>query len=163
MGMRPIVIDSGEAKRKLALELGAEAFIDFREHKDVAAEIVKIADGIGAHGVIVTAYQAYPDAISYIGKRISAKIVCVAFRKWLLRISALLLPHTYHSSEGYGQDCSRSRTDHDYQLAYYGITGWNYGGYRSDAAICKERPFEADCRGETAFCSSRECAAGTKR
>ena len=59
MGMRPIVIDSGEAKRKLSHELGAEAFVDFKEHEDVAAKIKEVADGIGAHGVMVTAWQSY--------------------------------------------------------------------------------------------------------
>lgn len=57
--MRPIVIDGGEAKKKLSLEMGAEAFVDFREEKDVAAKVIEIADGIGVHGVVVTAYQAY--------------------------------------------------------------------------------------------------------
>jgi len=78
MGMRPIVIDGGEQKRKLALSMGAEHFIDFRETKDIAAEVIKIADGIGAHGVCVTAYQAYKDAISYIGSRVSGRVMCVA-------------------------------------------------------------------------------------
>ena len=59
MGMRPIAIDGGEAKKKLCLSNGAEAFVDFRESKDVPAEVVKIAGGVGAHGVVVTAYQAY--------------------------------------------------------------------------------------------------------
>ena len=80
MGMRPIVIDGGEAKRKLALEMGAEHFIDFRESNNVAAAVKEAADGIGAHGVIVTAHQAYQDAISYVGARVGAKIVCVALR-----------------------------------------------------------------------------------
>ena len=57
--MRPIVIDSGKEKRDLALKLGAEEFVDFREVEDVAASIKKIADGVGAHGVIVTAWQSY--------------------------------------------------------------------------------------------------------
>jgi len=78
MGMRPIVIDTGSAKKKLSLEMGAETFIDFREHTDVAAEVKRVAGGVGAHGVIVTAYQAYEKAISYIGDRISGVIVCVA-------------------------------------------------------------------------------------
>ncbi|KAF2087495.1 GroES-like protein [Saccharata proteae CBS 121410] len=77
MGMRPIVVDSGAEKRALALKMGAEAFVDFREHKDVAAEVVRTAGGVGAHGVIVTAPQAYKDAISYIGGRISGKVMCV--------------------------------------------------------------------------------------
>ena len=88
MGMRPIAIDGGEEKKKLCLSMGAEAFVDFKEEKDVAAkvssagyypylsdpylhaatcanlcptleQVVEIADGIGAHGVLVTAYQAY--------------------------------------------------------------------------------------------------------
>ena len=57
--MRPIAIDGGEAKRNLCLSMGAEAFIDFRKASDVAAEVIRTADGIGAHGVLVTAYQAY--------------------------------------------------------------------------------------------------------
>jgi len=78
MGMRPIVIDSGAAKKKLCLDLGAEEFIDFKEHDDVAAKVKEVADGVGAHGVLVTAYQAYKDAISYVGDRIGAKIMCIA-------------------------------------------------------------------------------------
>lgn len=77
MGMRPIVIDSGAQKKKLSLEMGAEEFIDFREVSDPAAEVKRVAGGIGAHGVIVTAYQAYKDSVGYIGDRISGVIVCV--------------------------------------------------------------------------------------
>lgn len=78
MGMRPIAIDGGEAKEKLCLSIGAEAFVDFTKTKDVAGEIKRIADGVGAHGVVVTAYQAYKDAISYVGDRKGARIMCVA-------------------------------------------------------------------------------------
>jgi propanol-preferring alcohol dehydrogenase len=81
MGMRPIVIDGGAAKRKLSLEMGAESFIDFTEVPNVAEEVKKVANGVGAHGVIVTAYQAYKDAISYIGDRIGGVVVCVALRE----------------------------------------------------------------------------------
>lgn len=59
MGMRPIVVDSGEAKEALAMRVGAEAFVDFRKVDDVAAKVVEVADGIGAHGVLVTAWQTY--------------------------------------------------------------------------------------------------------
>lgn len=59
MGMRPIVIDSGEAKKKLATALGAEVFLDFKEETDIASRIKEIADGLGANGVIVTAWQTY--------------------------------------------------------------------------------------------------------
>lgn len=59
MGMRPIVVNSGAAKKKLALRLGAEAFIDFGEVEEVSAHVKETADGIGAHGVMVTAWQSY--------------------------------------------------------------------------------------------------------
>jgi len=77
MGMRPIVIDTGDAKKKLALEHGAEAFVDFKEVKSVADEVKSIADGIGAHGVFVTAPAAYPSAFSLVGDRVGAKIMCI--------------------------------------------------------------------------------------
>jgi len=80
MGMRPIAIDTGAAKKKLTLEMGAEKFIDFKEVQDVAAAVVETAGKIGAHGVIVTAPQAYANAVSYIGNRISGVVVCVGLR-----------------------------------------------------------------------------------
>lgn len=58
MGMRPIVVDAG-SKKKLCMDVGAEEFVDFTQTEDVAAKIKEIADGIGAHGVLVTAYQSY--------------------------------------------------------------------------------------------------------
>lgn len=59
MGMRAIAIDGGDTKRDLCIKMGAEEFVDFTKEKDVPAKIKEIADGIGAHGVLVTAYQAY--------------------------------------------------------------------------------------------------------
>lgn len=59
MGMRPIVVDSGEAKKNLSIKMGAEHFVDFKEHQDVTARVKELADGVGAHGVLVTAYQSY--------------------------------------------------------------------------------------------------------
>ncbi len=81
MGMRAIVIDTGAAKKKLSLDMGAEEFIDFKEVSDVAAEVKRVAGGVGAHGVIVTAYQAYTSAISYIADRIGGVIMCVGLRR----------------------------------------------------------------------------------
>ena len=57
--MRPIVVDGGDEKRQLSMKSGAEVFVDFKDTKDVAAKVIEITDGIGAHGVLVTAYQAY--------------------------------------------------------------------------------------------------------
>jgi D-arabinose 1-dehydrogenase-like Zn-dependent alcohol dehydrogenase len=81
MGFRAIAIDTGNDKRDMCNKLGAEAFVDFREVTNVAEEVVKIADGIGAHGVFVTAPQAYKDAISYTGGRTGAKVMCIGLRK----------------------------------------------------------------------------------
>lgn len=67
MGLRPIVIDTGDDKKKLAKSLGAEHFVDFKKVEDVAAEIIKITDGVGAHGVFVTAPQSYPVGIELFG------------------------------------------------------------------------------------------------
>ncbi|KAK5167338.1 uncharacterized protein LTR77_007037 [Saxophila tyrrhenica] len=78
MGMRPIVIDGGEAKKKLSMEMGAEAFVDFRGEKDVAAKVIEIADGVGVHGVVVTAYQAYKNAMDFVGSRRGARIMAIA-------------------------------------------------------------------------------------
>jgi D-arabinose 1-dehydrogenase-like Zn-dependent alcohol dehydrogenase len=74
MGLRPIVVDTGEDKEKLAKGLGAEHFVDFKKVEDVAAEIIKITDGVGAHGVFVTAPQSYPSALSYLGSRVGGKV-----------------------------------------------------------------------------------------
>lgn len=52
MGLRPIVVDTGEDRRKLAMSLGAEHFIDFRE-ADPVKSVIDLTSG-GAHGVFVT-------------------------------------------------------------------------------------------------------------
>ncbi|CAG7924808.1 unnamed protein product [Penicillium olsonii] len=76
MGMRPIVVDTGENKRTLALQMGAEAFVDFNE-TDASQAVIEIADGIGAHGVFVTAPAAYKTAISFVGERIGSTVMCI--------------------------------------------------------------------------------------
>lgn len=81
MGLRPIVVDSGEEKEKLCLQMGAEAFVDFRKVTSTVEEVRKIADGVGAHGVFVTAPQGYKDALSYVGSRVGATILCVGIRE----------------------------------------------------------------------------------
>jgi propanol-preferring alcohol dehydrogenase len=59
MGMRPIVIDGGDTKRDFSInQLGAEHFIDFTKVESVEAEVLRLTDGKGAHGVFVTATSA---------------------------------------------------------------------------------------------------------
>jgi propanol-preferring alcohol dehydrogenase len=73
MGIRPLVIDSGD-KREFALEYGAEVFLDFKEGKNLTAEVVACCGGIGAHGVFVTAGESYPTALAYLGNRVGGKV-----------------------------------------------------------------------------------------
>mgnify|MGYP002718587702 FL=1 len=77
MGMRPIVVDTGESKQKLALDMGAEAFVDFKEVADPTKAVIEIADGVGAHGVFVTAPAAYKTAVSFIGDRVGGIVMCI--------------------------------------------------------------------------------------
>ncbi|EMD36540.1 hypothetical protein CERSUDRAFT_84717 [Gelatoporia subvermispora B] len=59
MGLRVIAIDSGEDKKKVCLELGAEKWIDFKESKDMIQDVRAAADGIGPHtALIATGTQA---------------------------------------------------------------------------------------------------------
>jgi propanol-preferring alcohol dehydrogenase len=77
MGLRPIVVDTGDDKKKLAIEMGAEAFVDFKTSADVAKDVIAATDGIGAHGVFVTAPAGYKTAVSLVGERIGAKVMCI--------------------------------------------------------------------------------------
>ncbi|KAE8155160.1 chaperonin 10-like protein [Aspergillus avenaceus] len=77
MGMRPVVVDTGSDKRSLSLQMGAEVFVDFIETSDTAAAVIDATDGVGAHGVFVTAPAAYRSALSFIGDRIGAIIMCI--------------------------------------------------------------------------------------
>lgn len=100
MGMRPIVVDSGNMKEKLALELGAEDFLDFREIKDIPARIKERADGIGAHGVLVTAWQSYKGELLGRDLRCSnALLTCICYRcNQLSRRSGWWSGHVHRAS-----------------------------------------------------------------
>lgn len=52
MGLRPIVVDTGEDRRKLALSMGAEHFVDFKQ-EDPVKLVLDLTAG-GAHGVFVS-------------------------------------------------------------------------------------------------------------
>lgn len=78
MGLRAVAIDTGDDKKKLCLETaGAEHFIDFKKVDNVAEEVVKVCDGVGAHAVFVTAVQSYPSSITLLGGRVGGKVMCI--------------------------------------------------------------------------------------
>jgi alcohol dehydrogenase, propanol-preferring len=74
-GARVIGVDSGEQKRELVTSFGAQ-FIDFREVKDVIAEVTKITNG-GADAVVVAAGHsaAFAQAASML--RIGGTMCCI--------------------------------------------------------------------------------------
>lgn len=87
MSLRVIGIDGGSEKRDLCMSLGCEAFVDFTTTSDITAEVVRITEGKGAHGVIVTAsnrtaYELAPKLL-----RVGGIVMCVGLRKYCISIS----------------------------------------------------------------------------
>ncbi|KAH8116951.1 mannitol-1-phosphate dehydrogenase [Phellopilus nigrolimitatus] len=68
MGLRVVGIDTTEEKKKLVLSLGAEKWIDFRETKDLVADIKAATGGLGPHAAVVAAasQSAYEQAVDYL-------------------------------------------------------------------------------------------------
>jgi len=89
IGLRPIVVDTGAERRKLALELGAEHFVDFKEVKDPIEEVVALTEG-GAHACFVTG-ESRPNRMSS--------------SEWLIMAKPykLILPLSAISEVGQGQ------------------------------------------------------------
>jgi len=75
MGIRPIVVDTGDARAELTKKYGAEHFVDFKKG-DPVEEVLKLTGG-GAHAVFVTAVQAYPLAPKYLGARAGSVVMCI--------------------------------------------------------------------------------------
>jgi len=76
MGMRVIAVDGGGDKGEFCKDLGAEAFIDFKETSDIAARIHEIT-GYGAHAVIVfpASKETYAAAPTYL--RVGGTLVAI--------------------------------------------------------------------------------------
>lgn len=75
MGIRPIVVDTGDERAKMTKEYGAEEFVDFKKG-DPVEEVLKMTGG-GAHAVFVTAVQAYPLSPKYLGARAGGVVMCI--------------------------------------------------------------------------------------
>lgn len=73
MGLQVVAIDTGAEKRDMCLnKLGASAFVDFKESKDVVADVRAAANnGEGPHAVILVAVSEKPfhQAAEYVRKR----------------------------------------------------------------------------------------------
>ncbi|KAG9225703.1 hypothetical protein CCMSSC00406_0007560 [Pleurotus cornucopiae] len=68
MGLRVLAIDTGEEKKKLVQSLGAEAWVDFMESKDLIQDIKDATDGLGPHAAVIAAGSSTPfnQAILYL-------------------------------------------------------------------------------------------------
>ncbi|KAM0452835.1 hypothetical protein ACHAO4_005254 [Trichoderma viride] len=75
-----IAIDTGSAKQKLSVELGAAAFIDFKT-EDVVKEVMELTNGKGADAAIVIpeATEAFDQALKYL--RFAGTMICVGITK----------------------------------------------------------------------------------
>ena len=151
MGMRPIVIDTGSAKKALALEMGAEHFLDFREISNVAEEVCKIADGIGAHGVFVTAPASYKDALSYLGSRVGGRLMCIGIRMLSNRLPPVLvrrletqLTLAIHSYCKYCDNSCQPSSHYCQELSHNWHHDRDFGRCRQDARIRETGIAEAD-------------------
>ncbi|KAA1477436.1 GroES-like protein [Dentipellis sp. KUC8613] len=71
LGLRVLAIDTGNDKKEVCLQLGAEKWIDFKESKDPIKDIVAACDGKGPHAALITTAsgKAYQDSIHYLRTR----------------------------------------------------------------------------------------------
>ena len=149
MGMRPIVIDTGDAKKALCKKLGAEEFVDFKEHADAAARVKELTDGIGAHGVLVTAYQAYKGMSSsqltsrmkrkpVIDRNIRCRLIHRRPHRWQDHVYC---PSTRRTSGGW----SRPGPIRVQESAYYRHTRGNHGRHSQIARLRQTRAAPSYC------------------
>lgn len=78
MGCRVIGIDTGDEKKKMVTELGAEIFVDFATSKNLVADVQKATpDGLGPHAVILVAVNEKPfqQAAEYVRAR--GTVICI--------------------------------------------------------------------------------------
>jgi alcohol dehydrogenase, propanol-preferring len=61
MGLHIIAIDTGDEKKKMCEQLGAQAFVDFATSKNVVKDVqAATEDGLGPHAVILVAVNEKP-------------------------------------------------------------------------------------------------------
>jgi len=76
MGLRTIAIDSGDEKKQVCTQLGAEVFVDFAK-EDVVAKVKESTGGLGAHAVILLAVSEGPFQQGTEYCRSRGSVVCV--------------------------------------------------------------------------------------
>ncbi|UKZ75710.1 hypothetical protein TrVFT333_003402 [Trichoderma virens FT-333] len=89
-----IAIDTGSAKKKLSLDLGAAAFVDFQT-ENVIKRVMKLTNGKGADAAIVVpeATAAFDQALEYL--KFTGTMICVGITRmdYRLPLSPTALEH----------------------------------------------------------------------
>jgi propanol-preferring alcohol dehydrogenase len=78
MGLRAIAIDTGDEKKKMCTDLGAEHFVDFAKSSNLVKDVqAATPDGLGPHAVLLVAVSEKPfqQAAEYIRPR--GTVVCI--------------------------------------------------------------------------------------
>lgn len=78
MGLRTIGIDTGDEKRDMCKQLGAESFVDFAKSSNVVKDVqAATPDGLGPHAVLLVAVSEKPfqQAAEYVRPR--GTVVCI--------------------------------------------------------------------------------------
>ncbi|KAJ7232046.1 chaperonin 10-like protein [Mycena haematopus] len=68
MGLRVVAIDTGDVKRDLCLQLGAEKWVDFKTSTNLVQDVKDAADGVGPHAAVVVSSNPGPldQAVMYL-------------------------------------------------------------------------------------------------
>lgn len=88
MGFRVIAVGSGDEKRTLCMELGAEVFVDYKT-EDVEKVVKNLTNGYGAHSVVCATGNdaAYVQALQLV--RIMGSVICVGLSQSHLAVSPI--------------------------------------------------------------------------
>ena len=80
--------DTGEEKKRMCLDLGADYWIDFKESKDLVAEIKAATGGLGAHSAVVTTASV----CSFLSTWSCPKLIALSISGWRIPTSGRLSP-----------------------------------------------------------------------
>jgi len=91
MGLRVLAIDTGDDKKEISLQNGAEKWIDFKQSTNIIEDVTLACDGKGPHAAVVTSPvgAVYDQALMYM--RISGTLVVLAMPKEALKSPLILL------------------------------------------------------------------------
>ena len=142
MGLRVIGIDSGAEKRDLCTKLGCEAFIDFRETKNVVDEVVRLTDGKGAHGIFITAGSQTAYNQAPLMCRVGGKVMCIGLRESDLSSAVtasesktLIWTRPCSSSRIWTHRSCRASNTHTEERRHHWDYGRQHAGYQGRAGF----------------------------